>query len=92
MAKGEPETPEAGAQLVSTEELMPELRSAQQQVKGLPESEPADKSKPPEKRRMQQIFLLPSLKAEIDERRGEYSRSRWIEQAIWEKLLRDKRP
>lgn len=41
-----------------------------------------DDPKPPrEKRVMQQIFLLPSLKQRIDAVRGKVSRSEWIERA-----------
>lgn len=35
-----------------------------------------------EKRVIQQIFLLPSLKKTIDVHRGKISRSEWIEHAI----------
>lgn len=45
--------------------------------------------KPREKRKQQQIFLLPSLKREIDEVRGKVSRSEWIERAIVAQLARE---
>jgi len=49
-----------------------------------------DDPKPPrEVRKMQTIFLLPSLKREIDRRRGRLSRSEWIERAILAQLARD---
>lgn len=35
-----------------------------------------------EKRKHQRMFFLPSLKLEIDKRRGSLSRSEWIERAI----------
>lgn len=48
-----------------------------------------DDPKPPkDKRKMQQIFLRPSLREEIDKRRGEVSRSEWIERAIQAALRR----
>lgn len=40
-------------------------------------------------RRMQLITLRPSLKAEIEKRRGKLSRSAWIERAIVEKIARE---
>lgn len=42
-----------------------------------------------EKRKMQQIFLRPSLKAEIDRVRGKVPRSEWIERAIYAALKRE---
>ncbi len=49
-----------------------------------------DDPKPPEdKRKMQTIFLRPTLKAAIDQRRGKLSRSDWIERAIRAALARD---
>lgn len=46
-----------------------------------------DDPKPaPDKRKMQQIFLRPSLKDEIDRIRGKASRSEWIERAIYAAL------
>ncbi len=47
-----------------------------------------EKPKPkPEKRMPQTIFLLPSLRAEIDRRRGKVTRSAWIEGAIRIRIL-----
>jgi hypothetical protein len=49
-----------------------------------------DDPKPPPDTRVQQIiFLRPSLKAEIDKRRGAQTRSAWIELAIRAALKRD---
>ena len=48
-------------------------------------TEPARK----DTRKIQQITLRPSLRAEIEQRRGKITRSEWIEQAIREKLLRE---
>jgi len=44
-----------------------------------------------EKRKMQQIFLRPSLKDEIEKVRGKLSRSEWIERAIYAALRREGR-
>lgn len=41
-----------------------------------------------EKRKMQLIYLLPSLRDEIDAKRGKLSRSEWIERAIKAALTR----
>lgn len=49
-----------------------------------------DDPKPDDKRKMQQIFLRPSLRAEIENRRGKLSRSAWIELAIYHYLRTDK--
>lgn len=48
-----------------------------------------DPKPPPDTRKMQLITLRPSLKAEIEKRRGKLSRSAWIERAIVEKIARD---
>lgn len=49
-----------------------------------------DDPKPePDTRKMQTIFLRPTLKDAIDARRGSLSRSAWIERAIIEKLARE---
>lgn len=50
-----------------------------------------DDPKPDDKRRMQQIFLRPSLREEIEQRRGKLSRSAWIERAIYAQLAREPR-
>lgn len=49
-----------------------------------------DDPKPDDKRKMQQIFLRPSLRAEIENRRGKLSRSAWIERAIFHYLRTEK--
>lgn len=51
-----------------------------------------DDSKPvPERRVMQIIYLLPSLKDSIDRMRPKrVSRSEWIEKAVQERLAREK--
>lgn len=41
-----------------------------------------DPKPPPDTREYQIIYLRPSLKEEIDKRRGTESRSAWIERAI----------
>jgi len=42
-----------------------------------------------EKRKQQIIFLLPSLKMEIDKLRGRLPRSAWIERAIINEIQRN---
>ena len=49
-----------------------------------------DDDRPDDKRKMQQIFLRPSLRTEIDKRRGNLSRSSWIERAIFHYLRMEK--
>lgn len=49
-----------------------------------------DDPKPvPEKRKMQLIYLRPSLRAEIEKVRGKVSRSEWIERAVCAQLKRE---
>lgn len=49
-----------------------------------------DEPKPsPDTRKMQQITLRPSLREEIERRRGKITRSEWIERAIREKIARE---
>lgn len=50
-----------------------------------------DDPKPVDKRKMQQIFLRPSLRSEIEKVRGKLSRSEWIERAICAALRREGR-
>lgn len=51
-----------------------------------------DDPKPPKDTRiMQQITLRPSLREEIERRRGKFNRSEWIERAIREKIAREDR-
>ncbi len=50
-----------------------------------------DDPKPDDKRKMQQIFLRPSLREEIEKRRGKLSRSAWIERAIYAQIAREPR-
>lgn len=45
-----------------------------------------------EKRKMQQIFILPSVRDRVDRIRGKVSRSVWIEQAILAHLKALERP
>ena len=50
-----------------------------------------DDPKPPaEKRKQQLIYLLPSIKEQIDHLRGKLTRSAWIERAVLEAIRRDK--
>ena len=49
-----------------------------------------DDPKPaPDTRKLQQITLRPSLREEIERRRGKITRSEWIERAIREKIARE---
>lgn len=51
-----------------------------------------DDPKPdPDTRKMQLIYLRPSLKAEIEKVRGALSRSQWIERAVQAQLRREGR-
>lgn len=51
-----------------------------------------DPKPPPDTRKMQQITLRPSLREEIERRRGKITRSEWIERAIREKIAREDNP
>lgn len=48
-----------------------------------------DPKPPSDRRQMQQIFLRPSIKAEIDQRRGNLTRSVWIERAVLAAIARE---